>query len=62
MWGPLPISMVLRSEGSPGALASQLGTMLEQKKKKTTKKKTNKKKKKKDGKYNINIRVAGKVV
>ena len=26
MWGPLPISMVLRSEGSSGALASQLGT------------------------------------
>ena len=26
MWGPLPISMVLRSEGSPGSLASQLGT------------------------------------
>ena len=24
--GPLPISMVLQSEGSPGALASQLGT------------------------------------
>ena len=26
MWGPLPISMILRSEGSPGSLASQLGT------------------------------------
>ena len=51
--GPLPISMVLRSEGSPGALASQLGTDAWTKKKK---------KKKKDGKYNINIRVAGEVV
>ena len=52
MWGPLPISMVLRSEGSPGALASQLGTN----------KKKKKKKKNKDGKYNINIRVGGEVV
>ena len=53
MWGPLPVSMVLRSEGSPGALACQLGTDAWKKKKK---------KKKKDGKYNINIRVAGDVV
>ena len=58
MWGPLPISMVLRSEGSPGALASQLGTDAWT----TTPKKKKKKKKKKDGKYNINIRVAGEVV
>ena len=34
MWGPLPISMVLRSEGSPGELASQLGTDAWKKKKK----------------------------
>ena len=53
MWGPLPICMVLRSEGSPGAFASQLGTDAWTKKKQT---------KKKDGKYNINIAVAGEMV
>ena len=54
MWGPLPISMVLRSEGSPGRLLVNLVPMLEQKKQK--------KQNKEDGKYNINIRVAGEVV
>ena len=49
MWGPLPISMILRSEGSPGRMLVNLVPMLEQKKKK-------------DGKYNINIRVTGEVV